>query len=99
MVKQMKGHVRADRREELAEIIRSKATAIKRPNLETVMPENIERIRMLPMNRIACVACGVPLYVDSKNRTIQVADGGMPMGNGNGCKLCRGGGLRRPEDH
>ncbi len=92
MVRRMKGHVSAAWREELADIIRSKAVAINRPNLEKVRPEDVERIQMLPRDRIACIACGVPLYVDSKNKTIQVADRGMLMGGGNGCK-CKIGGL------
>lgn len=86
MVRQMKGHISAAWRETLAGIIQSKATAINRPNLEKVQPKDVERIRILPRDRIFCIACGVPLYVDSKNKTIQVADS-VFAGGGNGCKV------------
>lgn len=99
MERQVKKEVLA-RRQELAAVIRDGANGINRPRLKTITPEDVGKIRMLPMNRISCVACGVPLYVSNigtdKKKTVQVADS-MSIGGGNGCK-CKVGGLGWRED-
>lgn len=89
-------------RNEMAEIIRAEAESINRPKLKTITSEDVGRIQMLPMNRVYCVACGVPLYVSNigtdKKRTIQVADS-VPTGSGNGCKHVNGGVFRNSESY
>lgn len=101
MVRQTKrGKEKEAMRNEMAEIIRAGAEGIKRPNLKTITPEDVGKIRMLPMNRVYCVACGVPLYVTNigtdKKSTIQVADS-VFTGGGNGCKHVNGGVFRNSE--
>lgn len=89
-------------REEMAEIIRERADGINRPKLKTITSKDVEKIHILPMHRIACVACGVPLYVNNigtdKKKTVQVADS-MSMGGGNGCRHFKGGVSKLFESH
>lgn len=103
MARQTKrGREKEAMRNEVAEIIRAGAEAIRRPDLRAVTPDDVGRIRMLPMNRIYCVACGVPLYVSNigtdKKKAIQVADSVL-TGSGNGCKHMNGGVFRSLESH
>lgn len=103
MVRQVKrGKEKEAMRNEMTEIIRACAGSIDRPKLSAITPGDVRGIRMLPMNRVYCVACGVPLYVNNigtdKGRSIQIADS-VPIGTGNGCKHLNGGVFKNLESH
>lgn len=89
-------------RDEMAKVIRERADDINRPKLKTITSKDLEKIHVLPMNRVACVACGVPLYVNNigtdKKKTVQVADS-MSTGGGNGCRHFKGGVSKLFESH